>query len=194
MWQEHTVQTILNFCPSLNKLGNLLSWSVEPHQVITRWLEQNNQFKDPNTDSYLKQVMELEATVKEMNWDLTIMNGKMTMRWKGLKNLNAFMWYKSVEEDELFMTLSGSRRVANICYQYLFPELVGLRGLCLGQPLPCCEYVLWTSPRARTRWVHLFKKICGFSLQYEEQYHGNDERWMLRMSRERQKKHKRRIS
>ena len=26
------------------------------------------------------QVMELEATVKEMNWDLTIMNGKMTMR------------------------------------------------------------------------------------------------------------------
>ena len=49
IWQEHTVQTILNFCPSLNKLGNLLSWSVEPHQVITRWLEQNNQFKDPNT-------------------------------------------------------------------------------------------------------------------------------------------------
>ena len=26
------------------------------------------------------EVMELEATVKEMNWDLTIMNGKMTMR------------------------------------------------------------------------------------------------------------------
>ena len=74
------MQTILNFCPSLNKLGNLLSWSVEPHQVITTRLEQNNQFKDPNTNSYLKQVMELEATVKEMNWDLTIMNGKMTMR------------------------------------------------------------------------------------------------------------------
>ena len=29
---------------------------------------------------YLSKVMELEATVKEMNWDLTIMNGKMTMR------------------------------------------------------------------------------------------------------------------
>ena len=43
------MQTILNFCPSLNKLGNLLSWSVEPHQVITTRLEQNNQFKDPNT-------------------------------------------------------------------------------------------------------------------------------------------------
>jgi len=54
---EHTVQTILNYCPNLHKLGNLLSWSIEPHQV-----------------------MELEATVKEMNWDLTIMNGKMTMR------------------------------------------------------------------------------------------------------------------
>ena len=26
------------------------------------------------------------------------------------------------------MTLSGSRRVANIRYRYLFPELVGLRG------------------------------------------------------------------
>ena len=83
------------------------------------------------------------------------------------------MWYKSVEEDELFMTLSGSRRVANICYQLLFPELVGLRGLCLGQPLPCCEYALWTSPRARTRWVHLIKKTCGFSQQYEKQYYGN---------------------
>ena len=32
--QEHTVQTILNFCPNLHKLGNLLSWSVEPHQVL----------------------------------------------------------------------------------------------------------------------------------------------------------------
>ena len=29
---------------------------------------------------YLSKVMELEATAKEMNWDLTIMNGKMTMR------------------------------------------------------------------------------------------------------------------
>ena len=34
MVQEHTVQTILNFCPNLHKLGNLLSWSVEPHQVL----------------------------------------------------------------------------------------------------------------------------------------------------------------
>ena len=34
MVQEHTVQTILNFCPNLLKLGNLLSWSVEPHQVF----------------------------------------------------------------------------------------------------------------------------------------------------------------
>ena len=31
------------------------------------------------------------------------------------------------------MTFSGSRRVANIRYRYLFPELVGLRGVRLGQ-------------------------------------------------------------
>ena len=169
-------------------------WATSGHHKMA-WARTIN-LKIKTQNWHLKQVMELEATVKEMNWDLTIMNGKMTMRWKGLKNLNAFMWYKSVEEDEPFMTLSGSCRVANIRYRYLFPELVGLRGLCLGQQgvLPCCEYVLWTSPRARTRWVHLIEKICGFSQQYEEHYHGNDERWMLRMSRERQKKHKRRIS
>ena len=48
--------------------------------------------------------MELEATVKEMNWDLTIMNGKMTMRWddgfappdvtsKNRLLPNAVLWY-----------------------------------------------------------------------------------------------------
>ena len=100
------MQTILNYCPNLHKLGNLLSWSIEPHQVLNilmvvcpwvnrvpktqqDWLALETSFYQftPEIIFYMGssysigvQVMELEATVKEMNWDLTIMNGKMTMR------------------------------------------------------------------------------------------------------------------
>jgi hypothetical protein len=51
------VQHLLVECPGLKKLGNLLSWSLEPEEIV-----------------------EMEQTRREMNWDLEIVNKKMTMR------------------------------------------------------------------------------------------------------------------
>ena len=53
----NTVHALLHLCPELRKLGNILSWSVT-----------------------LEDVLELETIVMDMNYDLEIVNRKMTMR------------------------------------------------------------------------------------------------------------------
>jgi len=52
-----TLQTLLHTCPNLRKVGNLLSWSIQPEEVE-----------------------EAVATARDMNWDIEIMHTKMTMR------------------------------------------------------------------------------------------------------------------
>jgi len=54
---ENFVNCVNIHCPNLKKLGNLLSWKVNPEYVD-----------------------ELECSIKECNWDLTIINKKMCLR------------------------------------------------------------------------------------------------------------------
>jgi len=53
----NTVHALMHLCPQLTKIGNLLSWDVDKADVL-----------------------ELEQTVVEMNYDLELVNKKMTMR------------------------------------------------------------------------------------------------------------------
>jgi len=53
----HTVHSLMHLCPDLRKLGNILSWDVTPEEVA-----------------------EVEQIVTEMNYDLEIVNRKMTIR------------------------------------------------------------------------------------------------------------------
>ena len=53
----NTVHALMHLCPDLGKLGNILSWSVTSEEV-----------------------MEVESIVADMNYDLEIVNRKMTMR------------------------------------------------------------------------------------------------------------------
>jgi len=53
----NTVHALMHLCPNLRKLGNLLSWDVDKADV-----------------------MEVEQIISEMNYDLEIVNKKMTMR------------------------------------------------------------------------------------------------------------------
>ena len=53
----NTVHALMHLCPNLRKLGNLLSWDVDKVDV-----------------------MEVEQIISEMNYDLEIVNKKMTMR------------------------------------------------------------------------------------------------------------------
>ena len=67
----------------------------------------------------LVEVMELEATVKEMNWDLTIMNGKMTMRW------NCFMLLLAQRTDCYQMLCCDMHFKWNeLCDTYKFCEVL----------------------------------------------------------------------
>jgi len=53
----NTVHALMHLCPNLKKLGNLLSWDVAPEEA-----------------------MEVEQVVAEMNYNLEVVNKKMTMR------------------------------------------------------------------------------------------------------------------
>jgi len=53
----NTVHAFMHLCPNLNKIGNILSWDVNPEEVL-----------------------EVESIVSDMNYDLEIVNRKMTMR------------------------------------------------------------------------------------------------------------------
>jgi len=54
---ENFVNCVNIHCPNLAKLGNLLSWKVNPEYVA-----------------------ELQCSIKECNWDLTVINKKMCLR------------------------------------------------------------------------------------------------------------------
>ncbi|XP_023340789.1 uncharacterized protein LOC111710850 [Eurytemora carolleeae] len=65
---ERTVEYVLNNCKGLKKLGNLLTWSLGNHNMnICELVEP-------------VRVPELMIKIKERNWDLNIINKKMTMR------------------------------------------------------------------------------------------------------------------
>lgn len=55
---ENTVEYVINNCRNIRKLGNLLSWRIE-REFFRR---------------------ELKATIKESNWDLEILDKRMTIR------------------------------------------------------------------------------------------------------------------
>ena len=53
----NTVHALMHLCPDLAKLGNILSWTVASEEVA-----------------------EVESIILDMNYDLEIVNRKMTMR------------------------------------------------------------------------------------------------------------------
>ena len=53
----NTVHALMHLCPNLTKLGNILSWDVSTEEVV-----------------------EVESIISDMNYDLEIVNRKMTMR------------------------------------------------------------------------------------------------------------------
>ena len=53
----NTIHALMDWCPNLRKLGNLLSWNVDKADVL-----------------------EVEQIISEMNYDLELVNKKMTMR------------------------------------------------------------------------------------------------------------------
>jgi len=53
----NTIHSLMDLCPNLRKLGNLLSWCVDKADVL-----------------------EVEQIISEMNYDLELVNKKMTMR------------------------------------------------------------------------------------------------------------------
>eukprot|EP00090_Calanus_glacialis_P047559 TRINITY_DN9938_c0_g1_i3.p1 TRINITY_DN9938_c0_g1~~TRINITY_DN9938_c0_g1_i3.p1 ORF type:complete len:181 (-),score=53.86 TRINITY_DN9938_c0_g1_i3:29-571(-) len=53
----NTVHALMHHCPNLTKLGNLLSWDVDKEEAL-----------------------EVEQVVAEMNYNLEVVNKKMTMR------------------------------------------------------------------------------------------------------------------
>ena len=141
--------------------------------------------------------MELEATVKEMNWDLIIMNGKMTMRWKILmlqkhQEQTDVLWYALLQMKwALWYKFCKKSIMRNCCHAVVLKFWVIFRKLGRwGQHLSCSCHV----EDMCTEWV--FKRGWGTKKRRKEccQKEADDAltfRWMPKMSRGRRRKPRR---